>query len=106
MPKRRSGKQRRPVREHFKLAFRQTYLHEFTIEEPSHIGGSSDLPTDLQARLNDIELRMKRLEGERVFTSGEAPRALDSYIEDHPEMLSVNAEMKQLIESGQVRVIT
>lgn len=105
MPNRRSGK-REPVHEHFKLAFVQTYLHEFMIEEPSHIGGSSDLPTDLQARLNDIELRMKRLEGERVFTSGEAPRALDSYIEDHPEMLSVNAEMKQLIESGRIQVIT
>lgn len=105
MPKRRSGK-RRPVREHFKLAFRQTYIHEFVIEEPSIIGGSSDLSADLQARLNDLELRMKRLEGERVFTSGEPPRALDFYIEEHPEMLSVNAEMKQLIESGQVRVIT
>lgn len=76
------------------------------VEEPSLAGGSSDLPTDLQARLNDIELRMKRLEGERVFTSGEAPRALDSYINEHPEMLSVNAEMKQLIENGQIRVIT
>ena len=105
MPKRRSGK-RRPVHEHFKLAFRQTYIHEFVVEEPSHIGGSSDLPTDLETRLNDIELRMKRLEGERVFTSGEAPRALDSYIEQHPEMLSVNAEMKQLIENGKIQVIT
>lgn len=76
------------------------------VEEPSLAGGSSDLPTDLQARLNDIELRMKRLEGERVFTSGEAPRALDSYIEDHPEMLGINAEMKKLIESGQVHTIT
>lgn len=106
MPKRRSGKQRKPVHEHFKLAFRQTYIHEFVIEEPSIIGGSFDLPTDLQARLNDIELRMKRLEGERVFTSGEPPRALDSYINEHPEMLGVNAEMKKLIENGLVRVIT
>lgn len=105
MPKRRSGK-RRPVLEHFKLAFRQTYMHEFMVEEPSLLGGSSDLPTDLETRLNDMELRMKRLEGERVFTSGEAPRALDSYIDQHPEMLSVNAEMKQLIESGLIRVIT
>ena len=105
MPKHRSGK-RKPVHEHFKLAFRQTYLHEFTIEEPSLLGGSSDLSTDLEARLNDIELKIKRLEGERVFTSGEAPRALDSYIEDHPEMLSVNAEMKQLIASGRVQIIT
>jgi len=99
-------RKRRPVHEHFKLAFVQTYLHEYVIEEPSTIGGSSDLPTDLEARLNDIELRMKRLEGERVFTSGEPPRALDSYISDHPEMLSVNAEMKKLIENGLVRVIT
>lgn len=105
MPKHRSGK-RSPVREHFKLAFRQTCLHEYMIEEPSLLGGSSDLSTDLEARLNDIELKIKRLEGERVFTSGEAPRALDSYIEDHPEMLSVNAEMKQLIASGRVQVIT
>ena len=105
MPKRRSGK-RRPVREHFKLAFRQTYIHEFVIEEPSIIGGSSDLPTDLQAWLNDIELRMKRLEGERVFTSGEPPRAIDHYINEHPEMLGVNAEMKKLIENGKIQVIT
>ena len=105
MPKRRSGK-RRPVHEHFKLAFRQTYIHEFVVEEPSLLGGSSDLPTDLEARLNDMELRMKRLEGERVFTSGEAPRALDSYIDQHPEMLGVNEEMKQLIASGRVQVIT
>ena len=106
MPKRRRGKRKRPVHEHFKLAFVQTYIHEFTIEEPSIIGGSSDLPTDLETRLNDMELRMKRLEGERVFTSGEAPRALDSYIDQHPEMLGVNEEMKQLIASGRVQVIT
>jgi len=99
-------RKRRPVHEHFKLAFVQTYLHEFMIEEPSLLGGSSDLPTDLEARLSDIELRMKRLEGVRVFTSGEPPRALDSYIEEHPEMLSVNAEMKKLIESGLIRTIT
>jgi len=98
-------RKRRPVHEHFKLTFRQTYIHEFVVEESS-LEGSSDLPTDLEARLNDMELRMKRLEGERVFTSGEPPRALDSYIEDHPEMLSVNAEMKKLIENGLVRVIT
>jgi hypothetical protein len=106
MPKRRRGKRKRPVHEHFKLAFVQTHLHEFMVEEPSIIGGSSDLPTDLETRLNDIELKIKRLEGERVFTSGEPPRALDSYIDQHPEMLSVNAEMKQLIENGKIRVIT
>ena len=95
-------RKRRPVHEHFKLAFHQTYIHEF--EEPSFTGGSSNLSTDLEARLNDIELRMKRLEGERVFTSGEPPRALDSYINEHPEMLGVNAEMKRLIESGRITI--
>ena len=105
MRKRSGGKKRGPVSEHFKIAYRQSFLNEFVSEEPS-LSEGSPLPQDLVQQLGDIQLRISRLEGERVFTSGELPRALDSYIEEHPEMLSVNAEMKELIERGKIRVIT
>ena len=105
MRKQYGGKKRSRVSEHFNLAYRQSFLAEFMSEESSITEGSS-LPQDLVQQLTDLSLRISRLEGERVFTSGEPPRALDSYIENHPEMLSVNAEMKELIERGKIRVIT
>ena len=105
MKKRSGGKKRGPVSEHYKLAYRQSFLSEFVSEEPSLSEGSK-LPQDLVQQLSDIQLRIARLEGERVFTSREASRTLDSYIKEHPEMLSVNAEMKELIERGKIRVIT
>ena len=105
MRKRSGGKKRGPVSEHHRIFYRQSFLSEFVTEGPSIKEGSA-LPQDLVQQLGDIELRIKRLEGERVFTSGQPSRVLDSYIKEHPEMLSVNAEMKELIESGKIRVIT
>lgn len=103
MKKRRGGKKRGPVSEHYRLAYRQSFLYEFVSEEPS-LSEGSDLPQDLVQQLSNIELRIARLEGERVFTSGEPPRGIDHYIDEHPEMLSVNEEMKRLIAAGHVRV--
>jgi hypothetical protein len=103
--KRRSGgkrRRRKQASDHFELAYRQTYLYEF-VEEPSLEEGIP-LPKELVQQLSDIEIRISRLEGERVFTSGEIPKALDFYIEEHPEMLSINAEFKALIESGRIRI--
>ena len=99
MKKHRRGKRRKS--EHFNFAYRQTFLDEFI--EPS-LSEGSPLPEKLVQQLDDIQLRISRLEGERVFTSGEPPRALDFYIEEHPEMLSINAEFKALIESGRIRI--
>jgi len=83
------------------LAYRQTLLFEFT--EPSTQEGSS-IPEELDSRLDDIEMRIGRLEGQRVFTSGEPPRAIDHYVDEHPEMVSVNEEVRQLISSGRIKV--
>lgn len=104
MKPRSGGKRRKKgqTNDHFEIVYRQTFLYEF-IEGPV-LSEDSSLPEELVQRLSDIELRIRRLEGERVFTSGEPPRALDSYIDEHPEMLSINAEFKSLIESGRIRI--
>ncbi len=51
-----------------------------------------------------MELRLAHLEGQKVFTSNEPAKSTDQYIAQKPEMVSVNSELKALIESGKIKI--
>ncbi len=99
---RSGGKKRRPVNEHFKLAYRQSSLDEF-VEEPSENEGSN-LSPDLVDRLSDLELRLSHLEGKKVFTSSEPAKAMNEIMSSNPQMSSVNSEFKKLLALGKVKI--
>ena len=102
MKRKSGGKKQRPVNEHFKLAYRQSFLAEF-IEEPSENEGSN-LSSDIMARFSDVELRLSHLEGKKVFTSTEPAKAMDEIMSSNLQMSSVNSEFKKLLALGKVKV--
>ena len=102
MPKQRRGKKQR------RNDFIQTSILDFVTEEPEPEpqvkSEAVAISPDLVARLTDLELRLKRLEGQKEFISTEPAKSTDQYIAARPEMVGVNVELKKLIASGRIKV--